>query len=90
MIQGLGADKNLWILQRLALAGRYRTIALDNRGAGRSDKPYGAYSLMQMVDDTIAVHGPRRRRGRPRRRRIDGRRDRPDPRPARTPTGCAR
>ena len=36
-------------------AGRYRTIALDNRGAGRSDKPYGAYSLMQMVDDTIAV-----------------------------------
>ena len=55
MIQGLGADKNLWILQRLALAGRYRTIALDNRGAGRSDKPYGVYSLMQMVDDTIAV-----------------------------------
>ena len=29
MIQGLGADKNLWILQRLALTGRYRTIALD-------------------------------------------------------------
>ncbi|HEX6658654.1 MAG TPA: alpha/beta fold hydrolase, partial [Ilumatobacter sp.] len=55
MIQGLGADKNLWIPQRLALANRYRTIALDNRGAGRSDKPYGAYSLMQMVDDTIAV-----------------------------------
>jgi 3-oxoadipate enol-lactonase len=55
MIQGLGADKNLWILQRLALASRYRTIALDNRGAGRSDKPYGTYSLMQMVDDTIAV-----------------------------------
>jgi 3-oxoadipate enol-lactonase len=55
MIQGLGADKNLWMLQRFALAHRYRTIALDNRGAGRSDKPYGAYSLMQMVDDTIAV-----------------------------------
>jgi 3-oxoadipate enol-lactonase len=55
MIQGLGADKNLWIPQRWALASRYRTIALDNRGAGRSDKPRGPYSLMQMVDDTIAV-----------------------------------
>ena len=45
MIQGLGADKNLWIPQRLALASHYHTIAPDNRGAGRSDKPYGAYSV---------------------------------------------
>ncbi len=55
MIQGLGADKNLWNLQRLALAPWYRTIAFDNRGAGRSDKPYGAYSLEQMADDAAAV-----------------------------------
>ena len=55
MIQGLGADKHLWDMQRVALATRYRTIALDNRGAGRSDKPYGAYSLEQMADDAIAV-----------------------------------
>jgi 3-oxoadipate enol-lactonase len=55
LIQGLGADKNLWIPQRLALASRYRTIALDNRGAGRSDKPYGTYSLIQMADDTASV-----------------------------------
>jgi 3-oxoadipate enol-lactonase len=55
LIQGLGADKHLWTLQRLALARRYRTIALDNRGAGRSDKPYGTYSLEQMADDTAAV-----------------------------------
>ena len=41
MIQGLGADKHLWDLQRLALAPRYRTVAPDNRGAGRSDKPFG-------------------------------------------------
>jgi len=27
MIQGLGADKHLWDLQRLALAPWYRTIA---------------------------------------------------------------
>lgn len=55
MIQGLGADKHAWILQRLALARKYRTIALDNRGAGRSDKPYGDYSLEQMAEDAITV-----------------------------------
>ncbi|MFZ8998291.1 MAG: alpha/beta fold hydrolase [Ilumatobacteraceae bacterium] len=55
MIQGLGADKHLWDLQRLALAPHYRTIALDNRGAGRSDRPFGGYSLEQMADDAIAV-----------------------------------
>lgn len=55
MIQGLGADKHLWNLQRLALAPWYRTIAFDNRGAGRSDKPHGAYSMEQMADDAVAV-----------------------------------
>lgn len=55
MIQGLGADKNMWNLQRVAMATRYRTIAFDNRGVGRSDKPSGAYSLEQMADDAIAV-----------------------------------
>ncbi len=55
LIQGLGTDKHGWDLQRLALATRYRTIALDNRGAGRSDKPFGRYSLEQMADDAITV-----------------------------------
>jgi 3-oxoadipate enol-lactonase len=55
MIQGLGADKHLWDLQRIALAPWFRTIAFDNRGAGRSDKPYGAYSMDQMADDAAAV-----------------------------------
>ncbi len=43
-IQGLGVGKNGWALQRLATASRYRSIALDNRGAGRSDKPHGEHS----------------------------------------------
>lgn len=55
MIQGLGADKHLWDVQRLALARSYRTLALDNRGAGRSDKPLGVYTMEQMADDAIAV-----------------------------------
>jgi 3-oxoadipate enol-lactonase len=55
LIQGLGADKHGWDLQRLALAPWYHTIAFDNRGAGRSDKPFGGYSLEQMADDAVAV-----------------------------------
>ena len=54
-IQGLGAGKAGWALQRLATAPWYQAIALDNRGAGRSDKPHGAYTLEQMADDAIAV-----------------------------------
>ena len=54
-IQGLGAGKAGWALQRLATAPWYQGIALDNRGAGRSDKPHTPYSLEQMADDAIAV-----------------------------------
>ena len=54
-VQGLGAEKNSWNLQRAALALRWRTVALDNRGAGRSDKPEGTYDLEQMADDAVAV-----------------------------------
>jgi 3-oxoadipate enol-lactonase len=55
MIQGLGADKHGWDMQRFVLARRYRVIAFDNRGAGRSDKPFGVYSIEQMADDAVAV-----------------------------------
>lgn len=55
MIQGLGADKHGWDMQRYYLAMRYRVIALDNRGAGRSDKPFGHYTLEQMAADAISV-----------------------------------
>ena len=54
-IQGLGADKHGWDLQRLATAPWYQAVALDNRGAGRSDKPRGEYTLEQMADDAVAV-----------------------------------
>ena len=59
MIQGLGADKHGWDMQRFALALHYRVIALDNRGAGRSDKPFGHYTLEQMADDAIALESGR-------------------------------
>ncbi|CAN5599293.1 3-oxoadipate enol-lactonase [soil metagenome] len=55
MIQGLGMDKHGWDIQRFVLSWRYRVIALDNRGAGRSDKPHGSYTLEQMAGDAVAV-----------------------------------
>ena len=55
MIQGLGMDKHGWDIQRFVFSMRYRVIALDNRGAGRSDKPTGDYDLGQMAADAVAV-----------------------------------
>jgi 3-oxoadipate enol-lactonase len=55
LIQGLGADKHGWDLQRLALACTHRAVAFDNRGSGRSDKPHGMYTLEQMAADAVAV-----------------------------------
>ncbi len=55
MIQGLGADKHGWDMQRFTLARHYNVIAFDNRGAGRSDKPFGTYTIEQMADDAVAV-----------------------------------
>lgn len=55
LVQGLGAEKNSWNPQRAALALKHRTIAFDNRGAGKSDKPDTTYTLEQMADDAIAV-----------------------------------
>ena len=55
MIQGLGASKNAWNLQRIAMATRFRIISFDNRGAGRSDKPTVPFTLEQMAEDAISV-----------------------------------
>ncbi len=55
MVHGLGADKWGWVLQRVPFGSRFRCIAVDNRGSGRSDKPDGDYDLVQMGDDIICV-----------------------------------
>jgi 3-oxoadipate enol-lactonase len=55
MIQGLGADARGWGVQRRAIGRCYRGIVFDNRGVGRSDKPWGDYDLGQMAEDALAV-----------------------------------
>lgn len=55
MVQGLGADRHGWAMQRLPFSARFRTVVFDNRGVGRSDKPFARYSLDQMAADVITV-----------------------------------
>jgi pimeloyl-ACP methyl ester carboxylesterase len=55
MIMGLGYSHEMWHRTRPLLSQRYRTIAFDNRGVGKSDVPTGPYSIAQMADDAAAV-----------------------------------
>jgi len=51
LIMGLGGSIQAWGLQIPRLCRRYRVIAMDNRGAGRSDAPDAPYSIELMADD---------------------------------------
>jgi pimeloyl-ACP methyl ester carboxylesterase len=55
LISGLATDLRIWACQRLVFGRRFRCIAVDNRGAGRSGKPDGPYTLEQMAADAVAV-----------------------------------
>ena len=55
LIMGLGYTSDMWYRVRPALSAEYGTIALDNRGVGRSDMPPGPYSMALMASDAAAV-----------------------------------
>ena len=57
LIMGLGYPSYLWYRTRPTIAAEYRTIALDNRGSGRSDVPPGPYPIALMASDAAAVLG---------------------------------
>ena len=55
LIMGLGYPSDMWWRTRPVLDSKYRTIAFDNRGVGRSDVPPGPYPMAQMASDAVAV-----------------------------------
>lgn len=55
LIAGLGDTAEAWTAQLEGLADRYRLIAFDNRGVGRSPLPAEPLSVARMADDAAAV-----------------------------------
>jgi pimeloyl-ACP methyl ester carboxylesterase len=54
LLAGLGDPLEAWQPQLDGLAGRYRIIAMDNRGAGRTPLPDGPLTVPMMADDAAA------------------------------------
>jgi pimeloyl-ACP methyl ester carboxylesterase len=55
VLGGLGLDVSEMGMLTGPLAARFRVIAADNRGAGRSAKPPGPYSVEQMAADVAGL-----------------------------------
>ena len=55
LIAGLGTDLTIYrpIIDRLSK--KYRVVAFDNRGVGRTDKPDIPYTIEMMADDTAGL-----------------------------------
>lgn len=51
----LGANLSMWEPQMRALADRFRVVAFDQRGHGRSPVPPGPYTIGDMGADVIAL-----------------------------------
>jgi 3-oxoadipate enol-lactonase len=55
LIAGLSGNTLGWAMLLPALAERFRVIAFDNWGAGRSSAPPGPYTTREMADDAAAL-----------------------------------
>lgn len=55
LIGGLGSQTQSWASQVPEYSRHFRVIVFDNRGAGRTDKPAGPYTIEQMAHDTVAL-----------------------------------
>ncbi len=57
LLHGLGSSGRDWEYQYPAFTARYRTVAPDLRGFGRSGRPPGPYPVEQHADDVFALAG---------------------------------
>ncbi|MRG90697.1 alpha/beta fold hydrolase [Polyangium spumosum] len=57
LLHGLGSSVLDWELQVPALAERYKVVAVDLRGHGRSEKPPGPYRITTFAADVAQVLG---------------------------------
>jgi len=55
LVNGIGGTSLDWALVLPALAARFRLMASENRGVGRSAAPSGPYPTRQMADDAAAL-----------------------------------
>jgi pimeloyl-ACP methyl ester carboxylesterase len=55
LIMGWGGDHTAWAFQTPVFAGRFRVVALDNRGAGQSSSPDAPFTIADMADDAVAL-----------------------------------
>jgi len=55
LVHGFGAKKESWIAQTDPLAKYFKVIRFDNRGAGKSDRPDGPYTMEVFADDINAL-----------------------------------
>jgi 3-oxoadipate enol-lactonase len=57
LLSGLGGDHRAFAATQRHFAARHRTLALDARDAGRSDRADGPYTTADMADDVAAWLG---------------------------------
>lgn len=55
LIPGLGGDGRFWTAVMARLSDRFDLVAVDHRGAGRSARPAGPYSIGGIARDVLAV-----------------------------------
>lgn len=55
LIPGLGGDGRFWASVVPHLVDRFRLIVVDHRGAGRSDRPIGPYSIGRIARDVLEI-----------------------------------
>jgi pimeloyl-ACP methyl ester carboxylesterase len=51
LVHGFAAKKEYWIAQINYLSKKFKVITLDNRGAGKSNRPNNPYTMEMLVDD---------------------------------------